>query len=483
MKRSITIILLLGCSLMRGQEAISLNQVHDYFVQSSFFSESTKADLELSRLDYSIFQAGLRPQLSVVGDIPNYTKTSSAIVQPDGSIFFQSIRQSNSAVSLFGQQVIAATGTQIFALSNLRRFDDFGADFSSYNGIPVRIGFSQDILGFNPWKYQKSIQAHRIHQAERQYSVNMETSLLQTTDLYFGILVAQQNLRLARTNVKINENLERITEERFALGKISRDERLQVETELKRSLLNVSLASAELNQALAALNTQLGDEYVDTLSSLDLPEISVVQIPSLELLLEASRKHRPEMVSWLREREQLKSDRKQASWENGIQLNLQGSLGLARGAEDLLTVYKDPFTEQQLNLSVQVPILDGKRRKNTLRRIDLQQEILEERIEQETLALDTEIEQRYMRVLQSINELNLMQEIVRNAEERFEISNQRYILGDLDLTNLTLAQQDMNQSQRSYIQALRSYWLNIHQLRILTGYDLVKNQEIIYLKN
>lgn len=475
----ISLMLLTAATSLLGQ-SYNLSDIHERVFDESFVARSSEMTLESREIDYTLFTASLRPQVGLVADLPNYTKTSSAIVQPDGSIFFQSIRQSNSSVSLFGEQVIASTGTRLFALSNLRRFDDFGSSFKSYNGIPVRLGFSQDILGFNPWKYQKRIQEITIQEARRQYTVDMESARLQSTDLYFSILIARQNLELAETNVSINENLKQITEERYALGKISRDERLQVETELQRSVLNVSLAGADLNQSIAALNTLLGEDIIDTTSELALPLPRSFMLPELQLLKEYASEHRPEYLSWLRQQAELESAKKEASWQNGVQINLQGSLGLARGAEDVATIYRDPFTEQQLNLSVSVPLVNWNQRKNSIKAVEIQEKNLKLLMAQQALSIGTEIEQRYIRIRQGQRELQILAEIVANAEDRFEISNQRYILGDLDLTNLTLAQQDMNQSQRSYTLALRDYWINIYQLQILTGYNFIENKKIIH---
>ena len=59
------------------------------------------------------------------------------------------------------------------------------------------------------------------------------------TNLYFDVLLAQANQEIAKTNKGVNEKLVEITQERFALGKTSKDELLQIEMSLKNALVTV----------------------------------------------------------------------------------------------------------------------------------------------------------------------------------------------------------------------------------------------------
>ena len=67
---------------------------------------------------------------------------------------------------------------------------------------------------------------------------------------------------------------------------------------------------------------------------------------------------------------------------------------------------------------------------------------------------------------------SILKSIMDKADERFIISNERYVLGNIDITNLTLAQREKDQAKRNYINALKAYWGNYFQLRLLTGFDV-----------
>ncbi len=58
-----------------------------------------------------------------------------------------------------------------------------------------------------------------------------------------------------------------------------------------------------------------------------------------------------------------------------------------------------------------------------------------------------------------------MNEIQQKSEERYNISNERYLLGKISLTDLNLAQQEKDQMKMAYIMALRDYWVSLYELR------------------
>ncbi|MEL6124330.1 MAG: TolC family protein, partial [Bacteroidota bacterium] len=59
-------------------------------------------------------------------------------------------------------------------------------------------------------------------------------------------------------------------------------------------------------------------------------------------------------------------------------------------------------------------------------------------------------------------------------------SRQRYVLGAISITDLTIAQREKDAALRSYIQTLRSYWIAFYTIRRLTAYDFISDGPIQY---
>ena len=459
---------------------IQLNEVLLDVRRNSFVSKTANIDITLAQESFQFYKSQLKPTLSLFGNLPNYSKTSSPILQPDGTIEFQSIRQANSSLSLFGSQVIQKTGGTLFVNSDLQRFDDFTFDINQYNGVPLRIGIQQSLFGYNPWKHEKKIQNLQLVEAEKNYNIAIEEAMGDATALYFDILIAKQNLRIAKTNQEVNEKLLLITDERLLLGKISKDEKLQLEIELNNAKLSVSQATSELDQAIASLYTFIGKTIPDSETEFVVPMVETSGVLSMEQLLSSYKLNRPEIIAFQRAKATAQQAEDKAKTDLGFQVDLQASIGLARGSQKLQEVYTDPFDEQQFNVSLAIPILDWGRRKSGINQIKLREQNLDIIYEQQLLELENNIRQNGLFFSRLQNEIVLLQEIMNKAEQRFGISNERYILGNIDITNLTLAQREKDQAQRNYINALKSYWVTYYNLRALSGYDILTDKVIRY---
>jgi len=217
------------------------------------------------------------------------------------------------------------------------------------------------------------------------------------------------------------------------------------------------------------LYTFLGERFNHTDAIYEEPALlSNIDI-NIEDLLNSYRRYKPELITYQRSLIQVEKNLAQAKNDYGFQANIQASIGLAKGAEQLESIYRNPFDEQQFNLSIQIPILDWGRKNAATKQIKIQQEDLIANYDQQILELENDIRQTAAVFTRLQKDIFLLKEIMDKADERFTISNERYILGNIDITNLTLAQREKDQAKRNYINALKSYWGSYFELRQLTG--------------
>jgi len=477
----IILTLLLSITLalvVKGQSTISLSDVHSQLLLGSFAVETADYQKQIAEADYTFYKSQLKPGVNLTAQLPNFQKTSVPVTQPDGSITFQSVSQANSNFGLSASQVITATGGTVFATTQLSRFDNFSNESKQYNGIPVRVGLMQPIFGFNPWKYRKITEPLRLQESERQYQVATEQGLTQATDLYFAVLTADQDVKIASTNMEVNTNLLSITKERLLLGKVSKDQTLQLEMELNQARLSLSQAQLRKENAIAALYTYLGRD-IPADGSFEIPTVLSAEV-DVNLLMQHYEQARPELLAYQRDMAQADSDIAENKATFGAGATLLASFGLARGADNVDDVYTDPFTEQSVNVSINVPILDWGRKKSAVAKAQIMKQDAMASYEQQVRQLENGIQQRALAFEQLQKDVTLLQEIVELSAQRATISNERYVLGNIDITNLTIAQREKDQAARNYIQALRSLWVTYYELRALTGYDVVSNTKITY---
>lgn len=139
-------LLLLACALLLAgaaqaqTDSLTLEAAIRMAKDQSIDQKQAALNSLTAQIDQAVFESSLKPQFSANANVPNYFKTSTGITQPNGSLAFQDISQNNGSLGFDLTKRLAKTNTQLFAQTNVLRFDDFSDDFTSYNGVPVRVG-------------------------------------------------------------------------------------------------------------------------------------------------------------------------------------------------------------------------------------------------------------------------------------------------------------------------------------------------------
>jgi outer membrane protein len=230
---------------------LTLNEVVQLAREQSIAGKQAATLQKTNYWKYRAFLADFKPQLSLNGSLPGFTRSFIQVQQPDGTIAFQPVSNNNSLLNLSLSQNIPLTGGSIYVQHQLQRFDDFLNRNTLYNGIPFAVGLSQPLFRFNPMKWDRRIEPLRYAESNQQYVESMEQVALDATGLYFDLLVSQVNLQIAETNRTNNDTLFTIAKHKLELGKLSRNDLLQ----LQLSVLNArkDLASARQNAEIASL--------------------------------------------------------------------------------------------------------------------------------------------------------------------------------------------------------------------------------------
>ena len=92
-------------------------------------------------------------------------------------------------------------------------------------------------------------------------------------------------------------------------------------------------------------------------------------------------------------------------------------------------------------------------------------------------------EQAILTQVRQFEMLQLQIEITKKSDEvafeRYNVAQNRYLIGKIDITNLNIALREKDDAKRSYIEALKSFWTAYFELRRLTLYDFAE-QKYLY---
>jgi outer membrane protein TolC len=474
---------MLCCLAARAQQAdtvrLSLQQVVEMARAQSIASKQAATLKETRYWEWRTFRSNYNPQLSLNGNLPGYSKTFREIWQPNGTIEFQRVRNNNSALNLELSQSIGSTGGTIFGTTQMQRFDDFDRRTTLYNGVPYAIGYEQPLLRYNPLKWDKKIEPLKYDESRQSYIESMEQISINACNYFFDLLLAQVNLQLSETNLANTQNILRIANEKFDMGKISRNEILQLNLELLKAQKAVGIARRDMEISTLNLRSYIGLQSTDKLSLMR-PGASVHMTVDTAKVVAEAYANRSDAIAFVRRIMEAKRDVAKAKSENGLNASLTARVGFSKSANSISNVYRSPLNQQAIQLQLNIPILDWGRSKSRTRTAEALQQFTEYAVAQDKQNFTQEIYTQVTLFDMMKDQLMLTARADSIASEKYQIAKDRYVLGNLSITDLSIAFQENDQAKQDYVFALRDFWGAYYQLRYLSLYDFEKNRKIEY---
>ncbi|WP_409021317.1 TolC family protein [Dyadobacter sp. CY261] len=458
---------------------LTLEEVVQQSREQSIASKQAVTQKKTNYWQYRSFLADYKPQLSLLGTVPGFTRSYIEVVQPDGTVSFQPVSNNNSMLNLSLSQSIAMTGGTIYAQQQMQRFDDFQRDVTRYNGIPFEIGIKQPLFQFNPLKWDRKIQPLKYQEGAQQYIQALEEVALNATGFYFDLLVAQVNLQIAEKNRSNNDTLFKIAGHKLQLGKISQNDLLQLQMGLLTA--QKDLASAQQSAAVASLKLKMYMGMRDERGlELGIPAEAAEFAIDPQMALDEAFANRSASVAFRRRLLEAERDVQQARKDNGLNATLNATFGLSNQGSLPRDVYMSPQDREFVELQLTLPILTWGRNKARTEVARAAQEFAQQSVEQDKLTFEQEIFTQVTLLQMLQKQVKLTQVADGIAADRYQIAKERFILSDLSVTDLGIATQEKDIARRDYILALRDYWQAYYSLRLLTLYDFQQGRKISY---
>lgn len=456
---------------------LTLEQVIALALRESIWAKQATANKENNYWQFRTYKAGYKPQLALDGTLPDFSRTISPVIQPDGTTAFRQVAINNSALNLSLSQGIGLTGGELFVRSQVQRFDDFDRDQKSYNSNPAIIGISQPLFGYNALAWNKKIEPLRYEESLKKYIEDRETISLTATERFFDLLLQQVNAEIAQKNLENNEAIYKIAEEKFRLGKVSRNDLLQLQLSLMNAKVAQAQASLDARNASLKLRTYMGytgDELLELEMPADIPALIIDE----ELALAEARKNRKEAISFKRKLLQAEQDVAYAKGKSGLNANLFATYGLTNQAESFTDSYLRPIDQQRVRIGFDIPIMDWGKQRSTIKTAQINQQLAQYTVEQDVATFEQAITTQVNQFQMLRERLSLSAQADAIAQERYEITKATYLIGKISITDLNIAAMEKDQAKRAYISSLRDFWTAYYNLRTLTLYDFEKNKPI-----
>jgi outer membrane protein len=461
-------------------ESFTLEQLIDIARTESPAALQAETTRENRYWQYNTHLADYKPQL-VLSSRNEFNREVTSIRQNDGTYAFPKVNQNYGSVSLSLEQYIGPTGSRIYLSSSLQRFDNFFDNNTLYSGNPAFIGFSQPLFSYNGLKWASKIDPLRFEESKRQYVETMEQISVHVTSLFFRLLLAQASMDIAKTNLNTNDILYKKAKERKSKGEeVKEGELLQLEVAFLKASQQLAKAEVDLQSSMLNLKSYIGLNSNDTVALVPpgfIPDFEV----DIELALQEARRNRSAPIAFKRRKLQAERGVAWAKGSTGLNASINATFGLTNNAEEFGQLYQRPDDQQAVVLNLSFPIMDWGRQEARIKTAEANRELTEYTVAQS----EVNFEQRIITHVRSFNMLRMQIAIAEKndeiAQKSYENSKERYNDGEISVTDLNISMQEKDEAKKSYIAALRDFWIAYYQLRQLTLYDFENDFSISML--
>jgi outer membrane protein TolC len=154
------------------------------------------------------------------------------------------------------------------------------------------------------------------------------------------------------------------------------------------------------------------------------------------------------------------------------------SVGYNQTATDFTSAFKNLQSQQSAFVGINVPLHNSGRNRSLVKQAEAELNATLENIRNQKNRIDIEVFNQVMQLRQLATSLDISAKADTIAQRRYEMAKNRYLIGKIDITNLTIAQQEKDDALVNYLQSLQQYWVAWYSLRRATLFDFAIGQKI-----
>ena len=482
-RRMITLMVTLGMSLhLLAETAVRTRPITLDDAITLARVQSVNAAVALNELktaywEYRTFRADLLPEVNLSATIPSYAKNYNSYQQSDGSYTFvrNNFMQMSGELSI-NQNIWLTGGTLSLntSLDFMKQLD--GTKDERYMSVPIALTLNQPIFGVNTFKWNRRIEPVRYAEAKANFLSETEEVTMTTINYFFNLLLAKENVNIAKQNLENAEKLYEVAKAKRKMGQISENDVLQ----LKLNMLNAQSSLTDYESSLKSNMFQLRsflalgeDEELEPILPDTLPSILVNYQDALDKALTNNS-----FAHNIRRR-QLEADYEVAKAKGNLrQISLFAQVGFT-GTDQTFRGAYDPLKDNQIvEVGFRIPLLDWGKRRGQVKVAKSNREVVQSRLQKETMDFNQNL---FILVEQFNNQraqLDIANEADQIAQRRYKTNVETFMIGRISTLDLNDAQVSKDEARQKHISELFYYWYYYYQLRSLTLWDFEKNTNI-----
>ncbi len=472
----ISVILSTGYSLT-AQQGLTLDSAMDIAEDNSPNIKKTRLSLVRSQENLNAQRASLKSNFSLSVNPFEYTHNREF----NDLVSQWNTRETTSSYGTFRvTQPIIATDATVSLVNRLL----WQNSYSEYNDSRTK-GFSnnltlninQPIFTYNRTKMQIRELELALENSQLNYAIQRLALERQVAQYFYMVYQQQERLIITEEAYENMQTSYNIIRNKVDAGLSAREELFQAELNLATSGSDLDNQKVSLEDAKDDLKLLIGMSLYDDI--IVIPDISVDTIDvDIAFAIDHGLANRME----LRQREiDIRSSEFsliQTKALNEFHGDINLSVGLFGDNEKITDIYASPTDNQQVSLSLSIPLWDWGERESRIKAAEASIESQAINYEQEENDIIINIRKVYRNLTNLKNQIEIARQNVKNAQLTYELNLEKYENGDLTGMDLNIYQNQLSEKQLSLTNALISYKLELLNLKIQTLYDFENRQSV-----
>ena len=471
-KLSIILIGLIFCTSMQAQLRLTLGRVIEMAADSSLTAFRNQNMYLAGYWEYRTYQANRLPSLTLNLTPARYYRYITQRYDSESNLDVYREQQMFSASGgLNISQNFDLTGGTFYIDTDLDYMRNFGSQtYTQYSSVPLRIGYQQNLLGYNPFRWERKIEPLKYEKVKKQFIYNTEQMAEEAVSYFFELALAQAELELAQENLVSTDTLYKIGVQRQKIASISQADLLTLRLDHVNAQNTLQNAEIAVKRAMFSLATFLNIDK-DTEIILDLPGKPTSKTITVEEALAKAEENNPTYLQQEQNVLEAEQSLDRARMEARFNASVNASVGFNQVADKLSEAYRHPLRQDLVQVTLSIPLVDWGVRKGRVNMAKNNLNVVRTSADQERQSVEKEI-------IVTVSDFNIQQRLIASAEEALDLAiqaheqtRQRFIIGRADVNSLTLSLNRQQEAQKNYIQALRNYWQDYYKIRRLTLHD------------
>ncbi|MDD4489224.1 MAG: TolC family protein, partial [Paludibacter sp.] len=355
----IALSLILHATVFSQQKMLNLQQSIDIAADTSLQAFRARNLYQASFWEYKTYQAGRLPSLSLSLTPIRYNRDFVSRYDSENNIDVYRRQQSlYSYGNLSLVQNVDFTGGTFYIDSELGYFRNLGDNsYAQYTSVPVRIGYSQSLFGFNRFKWERKIEPLKYEKARQKFLYAREEISETVIQYFFNLATAQMEFDLAAENVVSSDSLYKIGIERHRIASISQADLLTLRLDALNARNTLKTVEISLKRAMFSFVSFLNMPK-DTEIRLQLPDLPYDLTVSAEKAVILTKQNNPDYLQYKQSELEAEREVERTKRSSAFDASISASVGFNQVADNLQEAYYLPLQQDVVRVGLTIPLVD-----------------------------------------------------------------------------------------------------------------------------